>query len=119
MQPQQDLKCLDELIADLGGASDPAKQSGGSCDLLLEHLQAARRDLLGSMPDEYRLNLQQAKESLACISGRSAQAKTRATLLSLIPLWPTYRQVNSSNPKDSSLRRFTFPKDLTHHRATR
>ena len=84
MQPDQDLKCLDELIADLGGSSDVGRQSGGSCDLLLEHLQAARWNLLGSMPGEYRLSLQLAKESLACISDRSARAKTRERLVSLI-----------------------------------
>jgi hypothetical protein len=84
MQPDQDLKCLDELIADLGGSSDAGRQSGDSCDLLLEHLQAARRDLLGLMLDEYRLNLQQAKESLTCIADRSARAKTKERLLSLI-----------------------------------
>ena len=84
MQPDQDLKCLDELIADLGDSSDAGRRSGGSCDLLLEHLQAARRDLLGSMRDEYRLNLQQAKDSLTCIADRSARAKTRERLLRLI-----------------------------------
>ena len=84
MQPDQDLKCLDELIADLGGSSDAGRESGGSCNLLLEHLQAARRDLLGSMPGEYRLSLQLAKESLACISDRSVRATTREKLLSLI-----------------------------------
>src|SRR5260370_31023230 len=84
MQPDQDLKYLDKLIADLGGSSDVGRQSGGSCDLLLEHLQAARRDLLGSMLDEYRLNLQQAKGSLTCISDRSARAETKKRLLSLI-----------------------------------
>jgi hypothetical protein len=89
MQRDKDhLKCLDELIADLGGA-DTGTQSKGPCGLLLEHmllehLQAARRDLLGSMPAEYSLSLQQARESVACIPDKSARTKTKRILRSLI-----------------------------------
>ena len=37
MQQDEELKILDEMIADLGGSSDvPA------CDLLLEHLRSAK-----------------------------------------------------------------------------
>ena len=42
MQQDEDLKCLEDLIADLGGA-DTGMQSKSPCGLLLEHLQAARR----------------------------------------------------------------------------
>jgi hypothetical protein len=84
MQRDKDhLKCLDELIVDLGGA-DTGTQSKGPCALLLEHLQAARRDLLGSMPGEYSLSLQQARESVACIPDKSARTKTKRILRSLI-----------------------------------
>jgi len=79
MQQDEELKILDEMIADLGGSSDvPA------CDLLLEHLQAARRYLLGSMPGEYGLCLQQARESLASIPEKAAGIETRKNLRYLI-----------------------------------
>ena len=61
MQQDEDLKSLDQLIAELGGS-----KNGGTSDLLFEHLQAARRNLLGSMTGEYGLSLQQAMESTAC-----------------------------------------------------
>jgi hypothetical protein len=84
MQKYKDLKCLDELIADLGGSNDAGRRSKGPCDLLLEHLQAARRDLLGSMPSEYSVSLQQAKDSVACISDKNARTEIKKILLSLI-----------------------------------
>ncbi len=72
MQQDEDLKILDEMIADLGGSSDvPA------CDLLLEHLQAARRYLLGSMPGEYSLCLRQANESVVFIPDKAAGTKQK------------------------------------------
>jgi hypothetical protein len=79
MQQDQDLKILDEMIADLGGSSAAA-----ACDLLLEHLQAARRYLLGSMPGEYSLCLQQARESVAFIPEKSAGTETKKMLRYLI-----------------------------------
>jgi hypothetical protein len=84
MPQDKDLKCLDELVADLGGSNDAGTRSRGPCDLLLEHLQAARRNLLGSMPGEYSLSLQQAKESVACISDKSARTAIKKRLRSLI-----------------------------------
>ncbi len=83
MQHDNDLKCLDELIAGLGGA-DMGLQSRGPSGLLLEHLQAARRDLLGSITGEYRLSLQQAKESIASILDRSSRIEMKNRLQSLI-----------------------------------
>lgn len=83
MQPEQRLQCLDKLIAGLGGA-DSGKQSEGRCELLLEHLQAARRDLLGSMPGEYGLSLQQAEESAGSISDKNDRNEIRKTLRQLI-----------------------------------
>jgi hypothetical protein len=83
MQPNKAVKSLDELIAGLGGA-DVGTQSNGPCGLLLEHLQAARRGLLGAMRGEYRLNLEQAKESVGCISDKNSRANAKATLQGLI-----------------------------------
>jgi hypothetical protein len=83
MQQDKDLKCLDELIAGLGSTGS-GTQSKGPCGLLLEHVQAARRNLLGSMRGEYSLSLEQAKESVACIPDKSARTKTKEILQSLI-----------------------------------
>jgi hypothetical protein len=85
MQERQDdsIVRLDKLIASLGGA-DMGTQSFGPCGLLLEHLQAARRDLLGSILGEYRLSLEQAKESVACIVEKSARDTMKEALKSLL-----------------------------------
>ena len=83
--PQEQLKCLDELIATLGGA-DMGAHTQGPSGLLLEHLQAARRDLLGSIMGEYRLSLQQAKESVASILDKSAREEMKKRLQNLIDL---------------------------------
>ena len=84
MQPDKDLKSLDALIARLGGSSE-AGQSSGPGDLLLEHLQAARRNLLGARAGEYSLSLEQAKESLAfCIPDKGRRAETNRVLQSLM-----------------------------------
>jgi hypothetical protein len=77
------LKRLDELIADLGG-TDTGTRSRGPCDLLLEHLQAARRDLLGSMLGEYRASLQYALESAVCITDKRVRTDTKRILQSLL-----------------------------------
>jgi len=75
---------LDQLILDAGGAEDAGKQSAGTHGLLLEHLRTARNSFLGSMPGEYRSSLQEAKESVACISDKTAQSDIRKRLQSLI-----------------------------------
>ena len=79
MQLDEDLKILDEMIADLVGSNAAA-----TSDLVLEHLQAARRYLLGSMPGEYSLCLQQARESLAFLPEKVAGTKTKNSLRYLI-----------------------------------
>ena len=79
MHQDEDLKILDEMIADLGGS-----RAATACDLLLEHLQAARRYLLGSMPIEYSMCLQQARESLASIPERVTGIETKKILRYLI-----------------------------------
>jgi hypothetical protein len=83
MQSTTDLKSLDELIANLGGTGIGV-QSAGPCGMLLEHVQAARRDLLGSMRAEYSSSLQFAKESLACIQDKTARGEVKRMLQSLI-----------------------------------
>jgi hypothetical protein len=83
MRQGADLKSLDELIANLGG-DDIGMRSTGPCGLLMEHIQAARRGLLGSMRAEYCSSLQFAKESVACIASETARAAAKKTLQSLI-----------------------------------
>jgi hypothetical protein len=79
----QHLKSLDELIADLAGP-DAGERSMGALGLLSEHLQAARRNLLGAMPGEYRMSLREAKDSLSCIPKGDARSVIRNSLQSLI-----------------------------------
>jgi hypothetical protein len=83
MQQDEDLKCLDDLIVNLGGA-DHGKRSNGSCGLPLEHLQAARRGLLGCMRAEYRSSLEQAKESVGCVPDKNNRSEIKKTLRRLI-----------------------------------
>ncbi len=83
MRPDKHLKCLDDLIADLGG-SDASTHSKSPYGLLVEHLQAARRDLLGSMRAEYGLSLRQASDSVACISDSRARHQTKRILQRLL-----------------------------------
>jgi hypothetical protein len=78
-----DLKSLDDLLVRLGG-DDIGSRSRGSYGLLIEHIQAARRGLLGSMRAEYCSNLQFAKESVACIPGKDDRAETRKIIQNLI-----------------------------------
>jgi hypothetical protein len=94
MQQDKDLECLDEMIADLGRSKDAVPW-----DLLLEHLQAARRYLLGSMPREYSLSLQQARESVALIPDKIARSETKKILRSLIDS----KCQNSNGPRPPAL----------------
>jgi hypothetical protein len=84
MQQAKDLKCLDGLIAEFGGSHNAGGRSNGVHGLLLEHLQAARRDLLGSMRGEYRSSLQFAKESASAIVDKGVRDATRKTLQDLL-----------------------------------
>jgi hypothetical protein len=98
MQQDKDLQCLDELIADLGGSNDAGRRSRSPCDLLLEHLQAARRNLLGSMSGEYSLSLRLAKESVARILNKSIRTKAKQILRTLIDSEaPKQRSSTSAN----------------------
>jgi hypothetical protein len=84
MPPTDDLKSLDQMMAELGGSADAGKQSAGPCKLLLEHLRAARSSFLGSMPGEYRSSLREAKLSATCISDKNTQTDIRKRLENLI-----------------------------------
>ena len=83
MQQSAGLRSLDELLIKLGGAEVVA-QTAGPCRLLLEHIQAARRGLLGSMGAEYISSLKFAKESAGCIPSKIGRAEVRGTLQGLI-----------------------------------
>lgn len=83
MSQVNDVKSLDELIATLGGA-DASTLSEGPCELLLEHLQAARRGLLGSMAGEYRASLNFAKECLSCITDKGVRTEAKKILQGLL-----------------------------------
>lgn len=83
VQQAKDVRRLDVLIADLGGA-DHGRHTPGPSGLLLEHLQTARCDLLGSMTAEYALSLQQAKGALACVPDKRKCAEMRSALIGLI-----------------------------------
>jgi len=78
MPQDEDLKILDEMIAAFGNSHDL-----GARDLVLEHLRAARRCLLGSMLCEYRFNLQQAREAVGFLPEKNVQASAKMILLSL------------------------------------
>lgn len=83
MKRNTDIKRLDQLIAKIDG-NGTGMRSAGPCELLLEHLRAARRDLLGSMSGEYQVNLQLAKESVSSISDKSTRTEVKGRLRSLI-----------------------------------
>lgn len=51
---------LDRFIKDFGGSIEPDERSLGTSALVLEHLQAAGRYLLGAARDEFRSSVQQA-----------------------------------------------------------
>jgi hypothetical protein len=77
------LNSIDQLIVDLGGA-DAGTQSKGPCGLLLEHLRSARTSFLGSMAGEYRSSLEEAQESVACISDKNTRTDIKKRLQVLI-----------------------------------
>jgi len=83
MKQDQDLKSLDELIAEFDG-STPSGRNGVQSGLLLEHLRAARRNLLGSMPGEYGLSLAQATKSLGHFPDKAFRTGITTRLRSLM-----------------------------------
>lgn len=73
-----DLQRLDELIAELGHSQQNRD------DLLIEHLQSARNYLLGAMPEEYALSLQNAKDNLSLVRDEPSRRRLEHTLSSLL-----------------------------------
>ena len=77
-QRDADLQRLDELIVALGHS--PEMQD----DLLMEHLQSARAYLLGAMPKEYALSLQNARNSLSVIRDERSRQRLEGALANLL-----------------------------------
>jgi hypothetical protein len=73
----ENVKRLEDLIALLRGESDLSA-------LLLEHLSAARRYLLGCARAEYIFSLEESKRSLAFILAGGLRNQVRQTIESLI-----------------------------------
>jgi hypothetical protein len=69
---------LDEAINEL---SDPSESQ---CELLREHLESARIDLLGEMPEEYALSLRLALDALNCIANRDRRHRVHRILKDLL-----------------------------------
>lgn len=84
MQSHRSLDQLDRLIQDFGGSSEPFQRKLGTSEALLEHLQAARRYLLGVSPGEYRSSLQMAQSSLFSIADGATRAQVKAMLAGLL-----------------------------------
>jgi len=77
-QRDADLQRLDEVIADLGHSQQNRD------DLLIEHLQSARAYLLGAMPEEYTLCLQNARDNLSLVRDESARRHLEDALSALL-----------------------------------
>jgi hypothetical protein len=77
-QIDADLQRLDELLAALGHSQENRD------DLLIEHLQRARTYLLGAMPEEYALSLQNARDNLSLVRGETTRQRLESALSSLL-----------------------------------
>ncbi|HLH38778.1 MAG TPA: hypothetical protein VKX39_06490 [Bryobacteraceae bacterium] len=71
------MQTLSRLDGALDELSDPQETQ---CELLREHLEAARSNLLGEMREEYVLNLRLAANTLNCV----ADAQRRRRLKKLL-----------------------------------
>jgi len=75
----QKLHKLDELLAVIDSCS-PADEA----ELAHEHAQGARTYLLGAMPNEFRLNLELAQETVARMDDTEAPRKVQKILATLL-----------------------------------
>ncbi|HMD49092.1 MAG TPA: hypothetical protein VKG79_08335 [Bryobacteraceae bacterium] len=91
MPQDENLKSLDAMIASLGGSRDL-----DACELVLEHLQAARRCLLGSMPGEYSFNLRQTRDAVGFIEDKTARAGVKKILFGLYGAGKTKQRPSSA-----------------------
>lgn len=71
-----DLKCLDDMIA--------ALERSTQRDLLIEHLRSARTYLLGTMPEEFLVNLESAKNALNTIPDGNLRRAMSEALTNLL-----------------------------------
>ncbi len=78
MPVEATVSLLDDAINEV---SDPAESQ---CELLREHLEAARIDLLGAMPEEYALNLRMALDALNCIANGDRRERIDRILKDLL-----------------------------------
>jgi hypothetical protein len=77
-QRDADVQRLDELLAALGHSQENRD------DLLIEHLQSARTYLLGAMPEEYALSLQNARDNLSLVRDATLRQRLESALPSLL-----------------------------------
>ena len=77
-QRDADVQRLDELIVELGRSQENRD------DLSIEHLRSARTYLLGAMPEEYALSLQNARESLSLVRDEPVRRRLEEGLSSLL-----------------------------------
>lgn len=78
MPHKTDVSRLDHVIDEV---SDPRYSQ---CELLREHLEAARAYVMGDMPVEYRLTLRLAMEALDCITDHADRHHIKDTLAGLL-----------------------------------
>jgi hypothetical protein len=78
MTSNSTLTRLDEAINEV---TDPAESE---CELLREHLETARTDLVGEMRAEYAMNLKLASEALNCIANRERRERVHRILDGLL-----------------------------------
>lgn len=78
MRREQDLQSLEELIA---GKTMSLKHP---TDLLVEHLNAARRYLLAGSRLEFEMILSQALSSLSCITNKDERIRVKGVLRGLL-----------------------------------
>jgi hypothetical protein len=69
---------LDEAI---DAVTDPSESE---CELLREHLEAARTDLLGEMRADYEFSLRLASEALNCIANHDRRQRVHKILGDLL-----------------------------------
>jgi hypothetical protein len=77
-QRDADLQRLDDLLAALGHTQENRD------DLLIEHLHSARTYLLGAMPEEYALSLQNARDNSSLVRDETSRQRLESTLSSLL-----------------------------------
>jgi hypothetical protein len=78
MSSRTEVARLDELIDELGAPSE------SQCELLREHLESARSNLLGGVVEGYVLNLKLADETLHCITDHDRKQRVTDAIRDLL-----------------------------------